>query len=835
MKIECGLSSGDALVPLKSVDVAVRMTHCVAEIEVAQRYKNCETKPIEAVYSFPLPESSAVCKFEIEIDGKKIVGRVAKREEAKEEYDAALKRGDGAYMVGQDRPNVFTANVGNLLPDQEAVIRLSYAIELVQAGDSIRLALPSTISPRYIDDKTAAKEASDKLAHLNPPRVGKAPYTLSLRVDSECASDIREIACATHPIKVSVTGNKAVVELCGNDIQLDQDIVINYKLAKPHEASATVARDGDKKIVAVSLYPEMKQLQRQPCEFIFLLDKSGSMGGVTISGSPLRCAKEAMLALVAKLRDQDKFNIIAFATTHAPLFDKSVKAISGNKQQARAWLERLNNLDVGSGTEVLPPLQQALETTAGGLPRIVAVITDGQIGGEDECSKLVATHKDCHVFTFGIGCGPNTLTLSALARAGRGRAEFIGRGEDVEAKVTKQLACIASSFLKNVRIDWGNLKTDLVVPESAPVMFDGEKLTLYARVIGGDARSISVLADSDAGPLCFSANIDLEKATQDRAIPVLFARRAIQEIEEHVDYTGLKEKEKQAVLDLSLHYQIMSTQASFIAVEERAPETQGDKAQTRIVPVALTNDWGMEREVKTGGGVFGVSGPMGSQGSQGSRGFCRFASVSGVPNAFPLAINSPLDRVYLLPISSSRYDTEVYDPASPNSRQTFFWRPISQAFQVGGKIKGLGDTNMNQSNMLDYPLELSVVGFGFYLEDGISEADRAALLNGAVFQFVFSGNRPYFTQPLLMFPNFQGQTESIEATSETLARVINGKRTECTPLGSIYPLPWPSDLEALRIKPGETFGVNVIWNEPPKVSRPIRMMAVVYGFEWLPR
>ncbi len=157
--VMCGVDS----VPLQSVSVAVKASHFVAHYELLQTYKNNEDCPIEAIYSFPLPESCAVSAFEVDIDGKKIVGRVLKHEEAKEEYDAAMAKGDGAFMVAQDRPNVFTANVGNLLPGQVAIVKLSYVCELTQSGDSVSLTIPSTISPRYInaDWDSGASQSAD--------------------------------------------------------------------------------------------------------------------------------------------------------------------------------------------------------------------------------------------------------------------------------------------------------------------------------------------------------------------------------------------------------------------------------------------------------------------------------------------------------------------------------------------------------------------------------------------------------------------------------------------------------------------------------------------------
>ena len=127
--------------------------------------------PVEAVYSFPLDESCAVSGFLIEVGGKVIGGKIEEREKAFERYDEAMAQGHGAFLVDQDRPNIFTASVGNLLPDQEAVVRLSYATELEQNGDAIRLLIPTTISPRYIPADEMKKMDPAELDHIRPPTI----------------------------------------------------------------------------------------------------------------------------------------------------------------------------------------------------------------------------------------------------------------------------------------------------------------------------------------------------------------------------------------------------------------------------------------------------------------------------------------------------------------------------------------------------------------------------------------------------------------------------------------------------------------------------------------
>ena len=86
--------------------------------------------PIEATYVFPLDEGAAVCGFEAVIDGTLVVGEVKEREEAFRMYDDAIERGDGAFLLDEERPDVFQASIGNLPPGKEVLVKLTYVTEL---------------------------------------------------------------------------------------------------------------------------------------------------------------------------------------------------------------------------------------------------------------------------------------------------------------------------------------------------------------------------------------------------------------------------------------------------------------------------------------------------------------------------------------------------------------------------------------------------------------------------------------------------------------------------------------------------------------------------------
>ena len=90
-----GAAAPPVRVPLKSVDAKVEIVHVAARILLRQEYVNESPHAIEAVYRFPVDERGAVCGFEAELEGRKVVGVVRANEDAKAEYEAALQQGCG--------------------------------------------------------------------------------------------------------------------------------------------------------------------------------------------------------------------------------------------------------------------------------------------------------------------------------------------------------------------------------------------------------------------------------------------------------------------------------------------------------------------------------------------------------------------------------------------------------------------------------------------------------------------------------------------------------------------------------------------------------------------
>ena len=600
-----GRPLGVESVPLTGVRIDVVARGTASAVTVAQRYVNREEVPVEAVYSFPLEEGAAVFGFEAVIGEKRVVGRIAEKEKAFEEYDQAMADGHGAYLLDQDRANLFTASVGNLLPGQQAVITVRYVAPLERHGDQVRLKVPTTVAPRYIPEAQLRSMDPAEFDHLNPPTVpGGVPYGLALRVEYDGAREVLGVECPSHPVKVGIAGRTATVELSGAEVQLDRDVVVSFTLADAGPTAAQVVCDdqGDY-VVALDVVPPATE-KREPVEAVFLVDRSGSM-----SGSSIEQARNALLLALGSLHKGDTFNVYGFGSRFESLFRGPVAYDDANLDAARDAVRRWN-ADLG-GTEVMAPLQDILARPAGELPRRILLLTDGEVGNEQQVVDLVRSHADrATVFTIGVGYGASDVLVRGVARAGGGTAEFVHPNERIEPAVMRQMSRLTTAGLREVRVDWAGLPVDLTAPAVLPGLYPGSPLTVYGRVpaaklkrgaAAGGPLEVALVATGPEGEVRFAAAVDLTAAVPDAAVPRLMAREAIRDLEEGRSAGARRgsqqrarheRRDEQAIVELATRYTLMSSHTSFVAVEVREGDEADERgAELRRIPVALLEDW----------------------------------------------------------------------------------------------------------------------------------------------------------------------------------------------------------------------------------------------------
>src|SRR4030081_1993667 len=149
----------NALCPLKHTDVKAQISGFLSRVVVTQEFENPFKEKIEAVYTFPLPQNAAVDAMTMIVGDRTVRGKILRREEAQAVYEAAKSNGQTAGLLDQERPNIFTQSVANILPGEQIRITISYVETLKYADGSYEFVFPMVVGPRYVPGSATGAKA----------------------------------------------------------------------------------------------------------------------------------------------------------------------------------------------------------------------------------------------------------------------------------------------------------------------------------------------------------------------------------------------------------------------------------------------------------------------------------------------------------------------------------------------------------------------------------------------------------------------------------------------------------------------------------------------------
>ena len=109
---------------------------------ITQKYTNDGTRPINARYIFPASTRAAVHGMTLKIGEQIIRAKVKERNMAQKEFNTAKKQGKSASLLKQQRPNVFSMNVANIMPEDTVEIELRYTELLVPTDGTYEFIYP---------------------------------------------------------------------------------------------------------------------------------------------------------------------------------------------------------------------------------------------------------------------------------------------------------------------------------------------------------------------------------------------------------------------------------------------------------------------------------------------------------------------------------------------------------------------------------------------------------------------------------------------------------------------------------------------------------------------
>ena len=123
--------------PLQQTDVQIEISGFLARTTVVQHFSNPLPEKIEAVYVFPLPNRAAIDDMTLTVGDRVVKGKIKRREEARVLYEAARAKGHVAGLLDQERPNIFTQSVANIMPGEKVAVTISYVETLTYKDGSV--------------------------------------------------------------------------------------------------------------------------------------------------------------------------------------------------------------------------------------------------------------------------------------------------------------------------------------------------------------------------------------------------------------------------------------------------------------------------------------------------------------------------------------------------------------------------------------------------------------------------------------------------------------------------------------------------------------------------
>ena len=588
-----------ALCPLKHTDVKAQISGFLSRVVVTQEFENPFPEKIEAVYTFPLPQNAAVDDMTMVVGERTVRGKILRREEAQAVYDAAKSNGQTASLLDQERPNIFTQSVANILPGEQIKITISYVETLKYEDGSYEFVFPMVVGPRYIPgsptgaqrngfapDTTKVPDAS-RITPQPVPAGMRAGHDVSIDVTLDAGVPIDALDSKTHEVTVERPDvRSAVVRLKDQAAIPNKDFVLRYDVAgkKIEDALLTHATDKGGFFTLILQPPDrVTPADVMPKELVFVLDTSGSM-----SGFPIEKAKETMKLALDNLYPYDTFNLITFSGDEHILFPEPVPATKENLAKAQAFLESRQG---SGGTEMMKAIKASMDPSdAQGHVRIVVFMTDGYVGNDMEIIDEVQKHPNARVFAFGIGESVNRFLLDNMARYGRGEVEYLGLSDDGSAAVRRMHERVRNPLLTDISIDWNGLPVADVYPRTVPDLFSAKPVVLSGRYTGNGRGTIRLKGKMAGHDFVREIPVDFSNSQQHDVLATLWARTRIDDLMSQ-DFKGaqqgvMKDDVKQAITQLGLDYRLMTQFTSFVAVEEMIV-TDGGQPRRIEVPVEV--------------------------------------------------------------------------------------------------------------------------------------------------------------------------------------------------------------------------------------------------------
>ena len=536
---------------IKEHTVEVTFNNGVVVTNVTQVFVNTESRQVEALYTFPVPEGASVANFSMWIAGKEMVGEVVEKERAREIYNSYKRRRRDPGLLEQTDFRTFEMRIFPIGPRAEQRVQITYYQELTVDDDWATYVYPlATATRRDVDSRTRGR------------------FALTLDVRSEIP--IETVTSPSHGDEFVTARHadsywQASLETTGGD--LNRDVVLAFKTERARTgldlvASRELGEDGFFQLTFTA--GDELNGSTGGMDYVFVLDVSGSMA----RDGKLSLSRRSAGAFVEELGEDDRFDLMSFNVAPETLFRSLRPASAESRREAVEFLESRR---AKGGTVLQPALQVAYDYKDADRPLNVVILSDGMTEQRERAILLQALGgrpAGTRVFCIGVGNDVNRPLLSQVAEEAGGLAAFVSRGDNFERQARAFRRKLLRPAASNVRIDVEGVGVYDVEPEALPDLFHGSPLRLFGRY--RDAGPAQVHIRADVGGEMLDTTVELDFPSEDQGNPEIermWAWHRIQSLQRDGDRRGTRSGVTSEIVRLGEAFSIVTEYTSFLVLE----------------------------------------------------------------------------------------------------------------------------------------------------------------------------------------------------------------------------------------------------------------------------
>ncbi len=361
---------------------------------------------------------------------------------------------------------------GQVMPEQAAIEEYNASVEadesallVVKSGDGYLVSLNLENGIEAIVDVKIEGLLARKLGlySLDIPISGGVPIQTNVIIDLSIRSNFDSIAGYSIKGLPSFTATDLTdgisIDYSSNNMILIEELEIRYTLNRQIGGSQLLTyTNGTDNFFVYLLAPSITEVSDGAYrQYVFILDKSGSMGG-----NKIEQARTAFNSMIETLRPNDLFNVVAFDNEISTLWVEPHSASASSIEEAQTWV---NNIQPGGATNFHGAMMAGLDTmTTGDNVKAILMLSDGlPTAGETTTTLGILTAVDAandlgvSISAVAFGSDSDENLMANLAAQNDGFFVFIQPTADAAAELVQFYYEFATPIASSYAIEFGGV------------------------------------------------------------------------------------------------------------------------------------------------------------------------------------------------------------------------------------------------------------------------------------------------------------------------------------------------------------------------------------------